>query len=372
MSLLVNTIKYRLKALVTTARGLTFFALALIVALSPFIGLIIPDAPIPIGWIDEDNTEYSLLLKKNVMALNVVWVTEDTEPTLIANLQNGRLEGVFVIKKGFQESIKNGEFENTLKLLRSPYSTAAGVLSESVGGEAMRLWLTSYSAKEGKELGGEALYDSVFEHVNAGTDEPIISLERLNAAADTSEVTPLADAAYTSLFLLAAIGCFYMLTGLSSSGNNNDFSARLKSRNFSLERYRFSIILADTAFILPCAAAPLIAFGMAGAGEKILPLFFMTALYLLSFGGIASLISKINNKTVLMLCISIITIANVMFGSLLISLPSGGVFSFFTYLLPSRWLSSIKSLEPMMCIAGLCACAFVYNLLPFLLKKKEI
>lgn len=372
MSLFFSTIKYRLKTLLTTPRGIVFFVLAFIVALSPFIGLIIPDAPIPIGWIDEDNTEYSQLLKKNVKSLNVVWITEDDEDTLIANLQNGRLEGVFVIKEGFEKSIKKGVFEDTLKLLRSPYSTAAGVISESVGGEALRLWLTSYSAKEAGELGGEDLYDAVFRHVDAGTDEPILTLMRQNAAADTSEVTPLLDAAYSSLFLLAALCCFYMLTGLSAAGSNHDFAARLKARGFSLERYKFAIILADRVFILPCVAVPLIAFGIAGAGDKILPIFVMFTLYLLSFGGIASLISKINNRTVLMLCISVITIANVMFGSLLISLPSGGVFSYFTYLLPSRWLSSIQSLNPLLGIAGLCACALFYNLLPFLFKKKEL
>jgi hypothetical protein len=73
-----------------------------------------------------------------------------------------------------------------------------------------------------------------------------------------------------------------------------------------------------------------------------------------------------------MLSISVITIANVMFGSLLIKLPSGGALNALTYMLPSRWLSSIKTLDPALCIAGLLGCAIVYNVLPFIIRRKEV
>ncbi len=371
MRLFGATIKYRLKNLFTSAYGIVFLALALIVAAGPFIGLIIPDAPVPIGWIDEDDTQFSKLLLKNVEALEVVWVTHGDEETLTANLQTGRLEGVFVIKKGFEESIKRGEFKNTLKLLRSPYSTAAGVISESVGGEAMRLWLSCYSAKEAYALGGQELYDNVFRDANAGTDSPILSMIRQGEAGQTKEVTPIMDAAFTSLYLLAALACFFMLTGLAVTKRGSDFPSRLRSMHFSMEQFRLSTAIADTVYILPIAAIPLIAFGIAGAGQLIAPLAVMFALYLLAYGGIAALISKINNQTALMLLISVITIANVMFGSMLIKLPSGGALNALTYLLPSRWLSSIKTLDPALCIAGLAVCAVVYNVLPFVIRRKE-
>lgn len=366
-----KTIKYRLKNLLTSAHGLVFLALALIVASSPFIGLIIPDAPVPIGWIDEDNTEYSQLLLKNVEALEVVWVTHGDEDTLIANLQTGRLEGVFVIKKGFEELIKRGEFKDALKLLRSPYSTAAGVISESVGGEAMRLWLSCYSAKEADRLGGDELYKKVFEDVNAGTETPILSIERANAAGETGEVAPIVDAAYTSLYLLAALACFFMLTGLAVQTRGTDFPSRLKSRDFSMELFRLSTAVADTVYILPVAVIPLAAFGIAGAGRLIAPLAVMFTLYLLAYGGIAALVAKISNQTALMLLISVITIANVMFGSMLIKLPSAGALNALMYVFPSRWLSSIKTMEPLVCVAGLAVCAAVYNVLPFVIRRKE-
>jgi len=365
------TIAYRLKALFTTAHGIVFLALALLLAFAPFIGLIIPDAPVPIGWIDEDDTDFSHKLLERVEALEVVWVTIDERETLIANLQTGRLEGVFVIKEGFEDALKGGEFEETLQLLRSPYSTAAGVISESVGGEAIHLWLTCSAANEAAEL-DPALYDAVFEDIIVGTELPIISIMRLGAAGQTDNVSPLRDAAYTSLYLLAALGCFFMLTGLAMAPKNNDFAARLISRDFSLARYRLAVGIADAAYLLPCAAVPAVAFGIARAGAPVLTLLIMFALYMLAYAGVASMVSRIANQTMRLLLISVITIATVLFGSLLIPLPSGGWATAFAYLLPSRWLSSLQRFGALKCVAGLAVCALIYNIIPFFIKKEDI
>lgn len=371
MRLFGRTIKYRLKALATGPHGIVFFLLALLVAFAPFIGLIIPNAPVPIGWIDEDNSAFSALLLDNVKALDVVWVTMGSREDLIANLQTGRLEGVFVIKEGFEGAIKQGEFADTLQLLRSPYSTAAGVISESVGSEAMRLWLTCHSASEAWELGGDALYQKVFDDVMIGTDEPILTIERQNAAGRTGAVTPLMDAAYTSLYLLAGLAAFFMLAGLAIKGRGPDFSMRLTSRAFSLEGYMLASGVADALYLLPCAAVPLIALGLAGTGQMILPLMAMFLLYMLCFGGMASLISRLRDKTAAVLAVSVITIANVMLGSMLVKLPASGAFSIVTYLLPARWLSSPDALGAPLCIAALLGYAVLINTLPFIFRRRK-
>lgn len=371
MRLFLGTLKYRLKTLTTGAFGIVFFLLALTVAVCPFVGLIIPDAPVPIGWIDEDNTEFSRLLLKNVEALNVVWVTFGDQDTLAANLQTGRLEGVFVIKDGFERTIKSGEFAGTLRLLRSPYSTAAGVISESVGSEALRLWLACSSANEARSLGGEKLYEAVFDDAIAGTDDPILRMERENAAGETGRVTPLLDAAFSSLYLLCGVASFFMLTGVALSRREPDFSARLVSRAFSIRRFRLASGLADTLYILPCAAAPLAAFALAGEGRLIAPLLPGFALYALAFGGIAGLLALIRSQTVMMLSICVITIANVMLSSMLVPLPASGLFAAAAHVLPARWLSAADLQNPLLSVGGLAVCAAVYNALPFLLRRRE-
>ncbi len=371
MRLFVRTIAYRLKALITGAHGIVFLLLALLVAFAPFIGLIIPDAPVPIGWIDEDDTEFSALLLDNVRALDVVWVSLGSHDELTANLQTGRLEGVFVIKAGFEDAIKAGEFAGTLQLLRSPYSTAAGVISESVGSEAMRLWLTCHSANEARELTGDALYQEVFDNVLTGTDEPILVIERQNAAGRTDEVAPLLDAAYASYYLLAVLATFFMLTGLAVKGRGADFAMRLNSRGFSDLGYMLAVGVADVLYLLPCAAVPLAAFALAGAGRLVAPMIVLFLLYLLWFGGAASLISRLRDKTTAVLAVSVLTIANALLGSMLVKLPAAGAFSLVTYLLPARWLSALDALGLWPCLAGLAAYAAILNALPFVFRRRR-
>lgn len=370
MSLFSRTIKYRLKMLMTGAYGLACIALALIIAASPFIGLIIPDALVPIGWIDRDDTDFSERLLNNVNALEVVWVMHGDEDTLIANLQTGRLEAVFVVKEGFEDAMKSGRYEGTLLMLRSPFSTAAGVISESVGGEAMNLWVTCTAAMEGGNLGGQELYEQVFEHVELGTQTPILTIERRNALGEMKEATPLLDAAKMSLRLLAAVAGFFMLTGLIMPRREKDFYSRLKTRSYSIEKFRFSTVIADTVYMLPCAAVPLAAFAVSGEGWLIVPMLLLFALYLISLGGIAAMIAKLREQTSQLLLISLLTIANVMLGGLLMPLPSSGALDILAHMLPARWLSSTQIHGILICIAGLGISAIVYNTLPFILRRR--
>ena len=367
----VRTFLYRLKSRLTSPGALALLLIGLLIAVSPFIGLILPDAPIPIGWIDEDNSEFSQQLKQNVEALDVVTVFEYDEQTLTANLQTGKIEGVFVIKEGFEDAIRSGEFEETLVLLRSPYTAAAGVISESVGAQAMRLWLTHYSAAQGETLGGPALESAVQAAVESGAETPIITMARMGDATAVSKATPIVDAANTSLYLLAAYACFFMLSGLVTSARNADFAARLVSRAFSVESYRLAVGAADAAFLLPCVVPPLIAYGVAGDGGRVLPVLIMFALYLLAYGGVASLVARARGRTLRMMAVSVITIANVLFSSMLVKLPSAGAFRIFTYIFPSRWLSSLDALGVGWCILGLAVCALVYTAPPFIFKQKK-
>ncbi len=371
MSIMSRTIKYRLKMLLTGAYGLACMALALIIAASPFAGLIIPDALIPIGWIDRDGTQYSKRLLNNVNALEVVWVMHGDEDTLTANLQTGRLEAVFIVKEGFEDSMKSGQYEGALIMLRSPFSTAAGVISESVGGEAMNLWVTCAAAKEGGKLGGEKLYNQVFEHVELGTQTPVLKIERINAAGQMHKAEPLLDAAKMSLRLLAAVAGFFMLTGLIMPRREKDFYLRLKTRGCSIERFRFSTAVSDAVYMLPCAAVPLAAFAVSGEGRLVAPMFLLFALYLVSLGGIAALTAKLREQTSQLLLISLLTIANVMLGGLLMPPPSSGALDIIAHMLPARWLSSTEIHGVPLCIAGLGISAVVYNSLPFILRRRD-
>ncbi|MBT3319338.1 MAG: ABC transporter permease [Clostridia bacterium] len=373
MRIFGRTFLYRLKTCLVTARGLVSLCLGLAIAIIPFIGLSIPDAPVPIGWIDEDNTEFSALLKEKVLGIELLSVSDQDEQTLLSRLQTGDLEGVFIVPEGFEESMKAGEYEESLVILSSPYSSAFEIVAESVGRKAMEIWIACYTANIALEHGDKSDYDAVFAKVMQGEYEPILTLSQLSGTTHipVDETKPIEEAAYTSLYLLAAFACFYMLMGLAAQ-NNIDFSARLISRAVSLESHRMALSLGDALFLLPCVIPSLIAFGIAGKFDTIAPALALFALYLVSYGGISSLVSKIKNKTTLMLTISLITIVNLFLGAMLVDLPAAGFISNASYILPSRWLSSADTLGVGWSILGMFACAAVYNALPFVSRKKAV
>ena len=234
----------------------------------------------------------------------------------------------------------------------------------------MSLWVSCASANEARALGGEELSDRVFEQMAIGIDTPILRIERLNAAGQTREATPLLDAAKMSMRLLAAVAGFFMLTGLIIPQRENDFVARLKTRNLSIECFRLFSAAADVLYMLPCAAVPLIAFALSGQALMIVPMFMLFALYLVSLGGIAAMTAKLKEQTSQLLMISLLTIANVMLGGLLMPLPSSGFFGLAAHLLPARWLSSVEIHGIWLCIAGLLVSALFYNALPFIFRKQ--
>lgn len=368
----LRTFLLRLKLNVSSARGIASLLIALTIAIVPFIGLSVPDAAIPIGWIDEDGSEFSTLLRQRVEEIGVLYIDEETdEDKLIGKLQTGQLEGVLKIPKGFEDTLKEGEYEETLVMLTSPYSTAFEVVAESIGRKAMEIWVACYCANLAGDIADNNSHDTVFEKSMANESEPILVLTQLSGRTDipVSKTEPIEKAAYTSLYLLCAFACFYILAGPIGT-DNSDFRQRLLVGRMSIERYRFALSLSDAAFLLPCLLPSLIGFGAARQGIVIPTVIAAFALYLIAYGGVASLLCRIRNKTTHMLTLTLVVIINLFLGSMLLKLPAVGIVSTMSYLLPSRWISAMEQIGSW-CLLGLLISAAVYNTLPFVFRKRE-
>ena len=373
MSIFRRTFIYRLKNNMTSARGIISIVIALLLAVIPFIGISAPGAAIPIGWIDEDNSQFSQMLRERVEDIELLYIDEEQdEEKLIAKLQTGELEGVMKVPAGFEEKLLSGEYEDTLIMMTSPYSTAFEIVSESVSRKAMELWVASYTAAKAGEIAGQYAYDTVMQNALANDSQPILVLQQLSGSTDVpvDETAPIEDAAYKSLYLLCAFACFYMLAGLINT-DDKPFSHRLLSRSVTIEKYRMALSFADALILLPCVIPSLAGFAIAGKPELIALISVMFALYLLAYGGAASLISKISSRTTLMLTITLVAIVNLFLGAMLLDLPAAGFISKASYILPSRWISSTDTIGVWWSMLGLLGCAVVYNTLPFLLRCKE-
>jgi hypothetical protein len=56
---------------------------------------------------------------------------------------------------------------------------------------------------------------------------------------------------------------------------------------------------------------------------------------------------------------------------MLLDLPAAGFISKVSYILPSRWISSVDTLGVWWCMLGMLCCAVFYNALPFVFRKKK-
>ncbi len=372
MKLFFKTVKYRLKQNFTAAGSLVMLVVALAVAVYPLVSIkeeADDRQPVAIGWIDEDNSSYSEQLYAATGALELLDVKTGEEDQLLNELRAGSLEAVFVVNPGFESKIINGEYEDTLTMYKSPYSSVAGVISEGVGAEVMHLWLARYSSKVAAEY-DSALEAKVFDEVMEYMLKPIMNIERIGPSGTYEPADPLTAAAKRSAFLAAAVCALFMLLGAINAGGA-DFEQRLVSRNLSKSGFGLAVSIADSAFFLPCVLPAAAVFTAAGAYSDAAAYIVMFALYLFAFGGVASAFCRIKSRTIHILSITAAAIINLGFGSLLVKLPNVGIVPKFAYILPSRWLTSLDTSGFLICLAGLTASAAIYNCIVFIRRKSK-
>ena len=91
----------------------------------------------PIGIVNEDKSETSnklvLALKKNAS----LSVYEEDFNELKERMENGVLECIFVIDKGYEEKLASLKTRNLITLYKSPGDKISGVISDIVAGEMM-------------------------------------------------------------------------------------------------------------------------------------------------------------------------------------------------------------------------------------------
>lgn len=374
MRLFLRTIKYRLKKNFITLKGLVLLLLTLAAAIMPLIGTLKHDSnqkPVLIGWVDNDNSEYSRQLLNGVEEYPLLSVKQTNETKLIAELKTGKLEAVFVVNKGFEDIIKKGEYEDTLTMHKSAYSSVAGVISEGVVAKVMQIWLAEYSSSIARQYRDDEAAKNVFEGVLEYMVTPIMSIERKGVMQEYIAPSPLYESAQKSLYITAAISCLFMLINAAAFSGSNSFEDRSSSNNFSMESYRMAVGMADVVFLLPGCFPAAIAFCIAGSTGRSAIILLMYVLYLLSYSGVGALLCTIKSKTVHVMSISVITIVNLAFGALLIDMPTVGIVPILSYVLPSRWLTSID-IHSLYSVYGLIICTAVYNALPFLTRKLKI
>ena len=133
---------------------------------------------IPIAIVDEDLSDYSETLVQRIEQKEGLSVDEVSRSEALSLLEGNKIEQVFIIKEGFEHSVRNGEGSGLIDLLSSPSSYSADFTSEVIAGEAIRLiignmaaaWVEEQYKKLGKDF-NETLKQEVISY-NEGLWQP--------------------------------------------------------------------------------------------------------------------------------------------------------------------------------------------------------
>jgi len=179
---------------------------------------------IPVAVVDEDNTETSRLLIIRLSQKEGIGIFEVSREEGMEMIENGEAEQLFVINKGFEESIKKGDSRGLIDVVSSPSSYSEAFTREVVAGEALRLVTAEMAAntveEHYRELGiktDETFREEVTDYLDSLWEpEPLMTMEyrELKGNVVTEEEQkrlPVAQAASTGL--IVAFIMFYMLFG---------------------------------------------------------------------------------------------------------------------------------------------------------------
>lgn len=92
---------------------------------------------IPIVVIDEDNTKTSKLISEKLKSNETLECYEQNIEKSLLLLEESKIEGIYIFKKGFEENIKKDNLKGLIDVYYLPQNTAAVGLTDMVAGEIM-------------------------------------------------------------------------------------------------------------------------------------------------------------------------------------------------------------------------------------------
>jgi len=103
---------------------------------------------IPIAVVDEDNTKFSKFIVDRIkenMALKVNIINQKTAEEMVSS---NRLEAAFIISRGLEKKIKQGEYSDLIKMIKNPRSISTEMIAEGIASSAVKLFCASMASNK--------------------------------------------------------------------------------------------------------------------------------------------------------------------------------------------------------------------------------
>lgn len=202
---------------------------------------------IPVAIADEDNSESSRILIERLSKKEGIGIYRVSRDVGTEMVENGEAEQLFILKRGFEAAIKEGNSREIIDVISSPSSYSTDFTREVVAGETLRLVTSEMAAntvlEHYKELGietDEAFKDEVFVFLDSLWEpEPLMTMnykELKGSVIAEAEHKGLPTASASSAGLIVAFIMFYMLfsSGWLLEERMNGTIMRLETANGAL------------------------------------------------------------------------------------------------------------------------------------------
>ncbi|GGD02667.1 hypothetical protein GCM10007216_36780 [Thalassobacillus devorans] len=188
---------------------LFFFPFVCVLGVYPFLSATVSGSQVPVGWVDQDNTQFSSLVYERLEEnerLNLKKLDLEEAKRLV---QIGELEAAFLIEVGFEEQLKTGETGDTIRWLRTEASAFDAFAKEKVASEATRLLLNSKSAQFAAEYQGDSVWGDTFTQADSyWQPDPLFKMDFhwVSGLGKEKEAIPLAVKGVLSILLVYLMG----------------------------------------------------------------------------------------------------------------------------------------------------------------------
>jgi len=177
---------------------------------------------IPVAVVDEDGSDYSGTLLERLSGKKGIRIAAVSRKEALKMLEGNEVEEVFVIKKGFEEQIVNGNTKQIIDLVKSPSSYSADFVSEVAAGEVMRFiadnmavdWVLNRYKRLNKPI-SKSLADEVFNYTDSQWEpKPLMTVEYRELEGNglkAVEAASMPAATATSTGIIIVFIMFYVL-----------------------------------------------------------------------------------------------------------------------------------------------------------------
>lgn len=199
---------------------------------------------IPIAIVDEDQSNYSRNIIKQMDLQQRIVIEETSFEDADILLSRNEVDSIFVFKKGFQEHILDEQRKETIELWTSPISIASGIVREVIASEVTKLTSSIKAANrvekiyQQKKASETNVFDEAFEYTkNQLEPKPLMTINYVqqNSIAGTQKK----DIIFTSY--LGVWSFFTMLSCFITSDwvvkERSILFPRMKTTNIGLASY---------------------------------------------------------------------------------------------------------------------------------------